>query len=505
MPYCYAPGCNHISRRESCYFFRFPADTKLFEEWKTLCPLKDKEPTTEDLLCSCHFINGDKANLPTVFAHSNTSIEDFASSETVVDKATSTDLTDQQKTKTGEWECRACLEKVGPTISLVNLFDPWASPWEGMESTVAEDLAKVGHIKLSSTDQHSKFICSTCYTKLQNACTFAAVVQKSDRILRQRYPQADLDPGDATVWPKPIQLEQNINDTVFENPMDIEIKQEVLSDDDYGENGNGCSDTQYKELADAEIKIEPEEWIKPQPIKINGTFSYHEGTEHSAQPNGNEMLEEFLDAPLKEEPTSEIDSDPVPTDLPLECMLCAKSFHSVSGLKAHVIAQHSYKSVKRKIGGKQSPLKKKDKYVCSTCRRNFVTSTDLMVHETCHNKAICYGCNQKFDSFEQLSRHRVLCKVITTQHLPKPKTLEDVKRIIAEEHKSTDDEDLPKEHLECHLCTERFSDSYYMRIHQEIHHSSEQPEPAAPPPPSPDDGARGMDPATLESIFSEDQ
>lgn len=270
MPYCYAPGCNHISRRESCYFFRFPADTKLFEEWKTLCPLKDKEPTTEDLLCSCHFINGDKANLPTVFAHSNTSIEDFASSETVVDKATSTDLTDQQKTKTGEWECRACLEKVGPTISLVNLFDPWASPWEGMESTVAEDLAKVGHIKLSSTDQHSKFICSTCYTKLQNACTFAAVVQKSDRILRQRYPQADLDPGDATVWPKPIQLEQNINDTVFENPMDIEIKQEVLSDDDYGENGNGCSDTQYKELADAEIKIEPEEWIKPQPIKING-------------------------------------------------------------------------------------------------------------------------------------------------------------------------------------------------------------------------------------------
>ncbi|XP_048005479.1 zinc finger protein 667-like isoform X2 [Leguminivora glycinivorella] len=467
MPYCYAPGCNHVSTRESCSFFKFPADTKLFEEWKALCPLNEKDPTNEDQLCSCHFINGEKDNLPTVFAHSNKSIEFSASSGTNIDKATSNNIMDRQTTATDEWECRACLEKVGHSTSLVNLFDAWSSPWDGMASTVAEDLAKIGHIKLSSSDKHSKLICNSCYTKLQSACTFAAVVHKSDTILRQRYPEADLDPGDTSVWPKPIQLDQNINDSVFETPMDLEIKQEVLSDNDYGE---------------------------------NGTFSYHEGNEHSSLPNGNEMLEEFLDAPLKEEPTCEVDSEPVPNDLPLECLLCAKTFHSVSGLKAHVIAEHSYKSVKRKIEGKQSPPKKKDKYVCSTCRRNFVTSTDLMVHETCHNKSICYGCNQKFDSFEQLSRHRVRCKVITTKNLPKPKTLDDVKRIIAEEHKSTDDEDLPTEQLECHLCTERFSDLYYMRIHQEIHHSSE-PAPAAPPP----DGAHHMDPATLESIFSEDK
>lgn len=58
----------------------------------------------------------------------------------------------------------------------------------------------------------------------------------------------------------------------------------------------------------------------------------------------------------------------------------------------------------------------------------FVTPTDLMVHETCHNKATCYSCNQKFDTFELLTKHRVRCKAIIAKEVPKPKTLEDVKR-----------------------------------------------------------------------------
>lgn len=123
-------------------------------------------------------------------------------------------------------------------------------------------------LQLSSSDRHSKVICDSCYKKLHNACSFAAVVCKSDKVLRQRYPPDEDDPSAFhTVWPKPIQLDKNVNGTVYETAMDIEIKQEVLSDNDYGTSDG----TTYKELADdVEIKIEPEEMMRPPPIQING-------------------------------------------------------------------------------------------------------------------------------------------------------------------------------------------------------------------------------------------
>lgn len=42
--------------------------------------------------------------------------------------------------------------------------------------------------------------------------------------------------------------------------------------------------------------------------------------------------------PVKQEPASEGEQEfELPPDLPLECMLCAKPFHSVSGLKVRNI------------------------------------------------------------------------------------------------------------------------------------------------------------------------
>ncbi|KAM3960163.1 uncharacterized protein ACR2FA_005794 [Aphomia sociella] len=177
-----------------------------------------------------------------------------------------------------------------------------------------------------------------------------------------------------------------------------------------------------------------------------------------------------LDTVIKEEVLSE-DEDPCPesTDLPLECMLCMKSFHSISGLKGHVITHHSYKSVKRKSNSNPSPVKKQNnRHYCTICRRGFMTSTDLIVHETCHNKFVCYVCNAKFDSFDLLAKHRRSCTSISTE-AKKPLTLDDVKRPKISKSEA-DEQDTDS--LQCKLCNETFTDLYYMVIHQEIHHTT---------------------------------
>ncbi|XP_021200910.3 uncharacterized protein LOC110384118 isoform X2 [Helicoverpa armigera] len=333
-------------------------------------------------------------------------------------------------------ECRACLQKLDDKKSCCNVFQPWAPPWEGMEATIAEDLAKLANVEISETDRHSKILCAPCYQKLLDAATFASDVRKCDLLLRMRFTD-DIDRE--RVWPKPIQVDKNINGSVFNTTMDIEIKQEVVSDEEYPPNG---PDNVYvdNELANLDIKIEPEEFVEPPPmnITINGTISLDPlNSENKDLKIATELFQDtqFLETEVKQEPTSEGEQecDQAP-DLSLECMLCTKSFNSVTGLKAHVIAQHSYKTVKRKSDGSVSPEKKRqDKHQCRICRRNFLTSTDLMVHETCHNKHACYSCHSQFDTFELLTKHRKRCKASAANAVQKLKTLDDVKRPLPEE------------------------------------------------------------------------
>lgn len=77
------------------------------------------------------------------------------------------------------------------------------------------------------------------------------------------------------VWPKPIQVDKNIDGSVYNSTLDIEIKQEVLTDEEYNINQ---TDNAYvdNELANLDIKIEPEEFVEPPPmnIAINGMY-YH--------------------------------------------------------------------------------------------------------------------------------------------------------------------------------------------------------------------------------------
>ncbi|CAG5026926.1 unnamed protein product [Parnassius apollo] len=388
-------------------------------------------------------------------------------------------------------ECRTCLQPLDANSVLVDLFQCWVPPWDGMESTIAEDLAKLANIQITQSDRYSKVICEPCCLKLQSACDFACSVRKKDRLLRQRFPTTPekMENCNKTVWPKPIQLDKNINGSVYGNVMDVEIKQEVLSEDEYISH-NALEECREAELANLEIKIEPEEIIQQQPMQIEEhvktiteqTQSYNtilNGHLHDSKDNVIGLtngIDSKTDIPkVKEEPVSdEDDGETIPTDLSLECMLCSKEFNSVSGLKAHVIAQHSYKTVRRKTD-KNSPEQrlKNHGFICGTCQRKFKTSTDLMVHETCHNKSVCYACSAKFDTFEQLTRHSRRCKAIVNKEVLKPKTLEDVKRpifqdllrVISTEKKPT------KKMLKCSKCNEKFSDEYYMKIHEEIHHS----------------------------------
>ncbi|XP_068628507.1 zinc finger and BTB domain-containing protein 41-like isoform X2 [Battus philenor] len=387
-------------------------------------------------------------------------------------------------------ECRTCLQALDTNTVLVDLFQCWVPPWDGMESTIAEDLAKLANVQITQTDRYSKVICEPCCLKLQSACDFACSVRKNDRLLRQRYPPLpeEMDYCNKTVWPKPIQLEKNLDGTVYENSMDIEIKQEVVSEDEYA-NNTGIDDFR-EELATLEIKIEPEELMQPVPgqhedneqdlsSKDNQSYPILNGHAFQDTKEENQELTNGIDSKeeiplIKEEPVSEEDdAETISSDLSLECMLCCKEFNSVTGLKAHVIAQHSYKSVKRKTANNSPEKTQRNlEFVCGTCRRRFTTSTDLMVHETCHNKSVCYACSAKFDSFEQLTRHSRRCKAIINKELLKPKTLEDVKRPIFQETTNHSDIKPTKEMLRCSLCNEEFTDRYYLTIHEEIYHSS---------------------------------
>lgn len=115
------------------------------------------------------------------------------------------------------------------------------------------------YFQITQTDEYSKVICEPCCLKLQSACDFAYIVRKNDRLLRQKHLQLpdNLDNSNETIWPKPIQIDKNIN-RIYDSYEDVEIKQEAMSEDEY----NGMEDSR-EGMASLEIKIEPEELIQP--------------------------------------------------------------------------------------------------------------------------------------------------------------------------------------------------------------------------------------------------
>uniref|UniRef100_A0A8D9B0V5 THAP-type domain-containing protein n=1 Tax=Cacopsylla melanoneura TaxID=428564 RepID=A0A8D9B0V5_9HEMI len=80
---CFAPGCNHIRGAEgvNCSFFRFPQDKVTHKKWTKACRRQDRAPKDHDRLCSCHFINCNKSNGPTLFQYNEKKYMDFKSPE----------------------------------------------------------------------------------------------------------------------------------------------------------------------------------------------------------------------------------------------------------------------------------------------------------------------------------------------------------------------------------------------------------------------------------------
>ncbi|CAK1548721.1 unnamed protein product [Leptosia nina] len=344
-------------------------------------------------------------------------------------------------------ECRACLQPCtrGETHEL---FKCWDQPWFGMEETIAEDLIKLTSIQILDTDVHSKVICHPCYVILQKANEFIQTVRKSDLLLSSRCSNNESRVCD-TNWPKPIQVDKNLH--LYDN---VEIKEELLSDEEYipGGGSNEC------EFSNVEVKIE-EDWQEQSP-HINGVLSLSHLNEEMAKINGcvsesevnsewnnvatqqtmrnglgrckdlDDINENTLEMRIKDEPNSDPEMESTASDISLECFLCSKSFLCISGLKAHVIAQHSYKTVKRKSSDTDE---NQLKYTCKTCQRRFMTSTDLMVHETCHSKCICYECNSNFETFNQLTKHK--CKTVNVKEVGKVLKLEDVQRMANVAHR----------------------------------------------------------------------
>ncbi|XP_037300242.1 uncharacterized protein LOC115448810 isoform X1 [Manduca sexta] len=170
-------------------------------------------------------------------------------------------------------ECRACLQRFDYEAGLLDMFQAWEPPWNGMGESIAQDLARLANVNITIADSYSKLICQFCHQKLLEACSFVVNVRINDRLLRRG--AETLHEQDDT-WPKPIQVDRNINSNVFNSTMDVEIKQEVLSDDEIYP--SGAEDT-FKDGTDAaggtdntfnnmEIKIEPEEIIQPAPFQI---------------------------------------------------------------------------------------------------------------------------------------------------------------------------------------------------------------------------------------------
>ncbi|KAF5304996.1 hypothetical protein FQR65_LT18806 [Abscondita terminalis] len=80
MGLCFAPDCNH-THKSGCRMFRFPADSVLKDKWEKLIRRHDATPNRFSVVCSCHFMDGDKKNLPTLFQRNKNKMFTYSSPE----------------------------------------------------------------------------------------------------------------------------------------------------------------------------------------------------------------------------------------------------------------------------------------------------------------------------------------------------------------------------------------------------------------------------------------
>lgn len=114
--------------------------------------------------------------------------------------------------------------------------------------------------QVNINDAYSKNICEDCTFKLREASNFIQFAQRNDMILKHQNVHVDI------AWPKPIQLDKTLDQHNLDNMCNklmTEVKQEVLSDEEYHNNVNWAESV--------EIKVEPAESVQqPVPNHVNG-------------------------------------------------------------------------------------------------------------------------------------------------------------------------------------------------------------------------------------------
>lgn len=123
MTICFVFGCNHQGLRRTCKMFRFPSSAGLSTKWEKLCRRKDRAVVLQsDRICSCHFVDGDKNNGPTICPWSCGKLFDFPDPT----KINRTERKENQKmavssTSTSALSAMHCASSMDSTSAHINL------------------------------------------------------------------------------------------------------------------------------------------------------------------------------------------------------------------------------------------------------------------------------------------------------------------------------------------------------------------------------------------------
>ncbi|XP_039298928.1 uncharacterized protein LOC111056479 [Nilaparvata lugens] len=77
MVMCFVPDCKHYSEKQSCKFLIFPKDINKKKSWIKAIRRAGREPSEHSLICSCHFVDADKKNGPTIFQRNQLKMLNF--------------------------------------------------------------------------------------------------------------------------------------------------------------------------------------------------------------------------------------------------------------------------------------------------------------------------------------------------------------------------------------------------------------------------------------------
>ncbi|KAI5635822.1 zinc-finger associated domain (zf-AD) domain-containing protein [Phthorimaea operculella] len=158
-------------------------------------------------------------------------------------------------------QCRCCLWKLKKNLMSQDIFELWAEE-ENSGTTIAAEMAKIANVEIADIEGYPRRICFKCLDRLKSAIPLVKDIRKTQAILRSRL--SSVEHGTDETWPKPIDIDRSLSEDVLRNSTDMEIKEEVVSDEECRDEDVEMEDA----LAEPEIKVEPEEMVEQPAIQV---------------------------------------------------------------------------------------------------------------------------------------------------------------------------------------------------------------------------------------------